>query len=128
MLEGLRRLNHQQLQIHCLSAQIVLPIVSHYDEREKKCVVVLCSKKDFFCERGFLEIVVMNKEITTVRVKHNEAEVCLLVKELQLACLSLREVLDLADYMFGIHTIFHLILWELRVHLIHYILCGLWRG
>ena len=55
----------------------------------------------------------MNEEVTSIRVQNDETEVCCLVKELQSSSLPLREILRVADYVFRVGTIFHLILREL---------------
>ena len=60
----------------------------------------------------------MYEKVTAVWVHDNKSEVCALVEKFEAAGLSLREILNLADYMLRVGTIFHLILRELGVHLV----------
>lgn len=71
----------------------------------------------------------MHKQVASIRVKNDEAEVCSIVEKLEFPRLSLGEALDLADHMLGIGAIFKLsMLRELAstVHLIYHIFSSLW--
>lgn len=102
--------------------EVVFAVVSHYNEGEVESVVVLRSKQDLFCHVGLHKVVIVNKQVTAIWVQNDEAKVSLFIKELESACLSLGKVLDLSYDMFGVCTIFHLILRELGVHLVQNIL------
>ena len=67
----------------------------------------------------------MHKQVTSIRVKNDEAEVGSIIEKFQFARLSLGEALDLANHMLGIGAIFKLsMLRELAstVHLINDVL------
>lgn len=63
----------------------------------------------------------MNKKVAAISIKNNESEISLLIEKLELSSLFLWKILDLANHMFWIHTVFHLILRKLIVHLVNYI-------
>ena len=67
----------------------------------------------------------MHKQVASIRVKNDEAEVGSIIEKFEFTCLSLGEALDLADHMLGIGAILKLsMLRELAstVHLINDVL------
>jgi hypothetical protein len=67
----------------------------------------------------------MHEEVTAITVQNYETIVGGFIKEFQLSCHFLREVLDLAYHVLGIHPVLLLVLWKLTVHLTYHILCRL---
>jgi hypothetical protein len=71
----------------------------------------------------------VHKQVASIRVKNDEAEVCSIIEKLEFPSLPLGEALDLADHMLGIGAIFKLsMLRELvsTIHLINHIFSSLW--
>lgn len=67
----------------------------------------------------------MDKKVTSIWIKDDKAEIGGIIEEFKASRLSLREILNLPNHMLRICPIFHLILWELSVHLIKNILSSL---
>jgi hypothetical protein len=102
----------------------MLAVVSHHYEGEVEDVVVFCSDQKLFGDARFQEVVVVDEEVAFVCFVYHKAIVSVLVKELQPASHSLTQALRLSNHILWVHTILHLVLWELLQVVCHVISLG----